>query len=106
MDLSFEALIDSFVNKYKTPNKARCARMDTTIPNFPTPICDRCDHGAIQDAEHIFTWCPAFSTLRQDVFENFEPDDLTKITDHQLGRFISESNYCWFPQDEEPEDPG
>ena len=74
--------------------------------NYPTPTCDRCDTGATQDAEHIFTQCPAFATLRQDVFENFEPDDLSKITDHQLGRFISESNYRWFPQDEEPEDPG
>ena len=74
--------------------------------NFPTATCDRCDTGATQDAEHIFTQCPAFATLRQDVFENFEPDDLSKITDHQLGRFISESNYRWFPQEEEPEDPG
>ena len=74
--------------------------------NYPTPTCDRCDTGAIQDAKHIFTQCPAFATLRQEVFENFEPDDLSKITDHQLGRFISESNYRWFPQEEEPEDPG
>ena len=74
--------------------------------NYPTPTCDRCGTGATQDAEHIFTQCPAFATLRQDVFENFEPDDLAKITDHQLGRFISESNYRWFPHDEEPEDPG
>ena len=49
---------------------------------------------------------PAFATLRQEVFENHEPDDLSEITDHQLGRFISESNYRWFPHDEEPEDPG
>ena len=74
--------------------------------NYPTAICDRCDTGAIQDAWHIFARCPAFATLRQDVFENHEPDDLSMITDHQLGRFISESNYRWFPHDEEPEDPG
>ena len=43
--------------------------------NFPTNICDRCDLGVIQDARHIFTECPAFATLRQEVFENFEPDD-------------------------------
>ena len=74
--------------------------------NYPTAICDRCDTGATQDAWHIFARCPAFANLRQDVFENHEPDDLSMITDHQLGRFISESNYRWFPHDEEPEDPG
>ena len=42
--------------------------------NFPTNICDRCDLGVIQDARHIFTECPAFATLRQEVFENFEPN--------------------------------
>ena len=48
----------------------------------------------------------AFATLRQEAFENHEPEDLARITDYQLGRFISESKYRWFPQDEEPEDPG
>jgi len=27
------------------------------------------------------------------------------ITDHQLGRFIAESNFRWFPNEEEPGDP-
>ena len=30
---------------------------------------------------------------------------LTQITDAQLSRFITESNYRWFPTDEEPENP-
>ena len=69
-------------------------------------LCGRCDTGAKQDAWHIFTQCPAFATLRQQIFKDHKPEDLTHITDHQLGSFISESNYCWFPHDEEPEDPG
>ena len=47
----------------------------------------------------------AFAEVRQRVFEDRYPEDLTKITDHQLGRFITESNYRWFPHDEEPGDP-
>ena len=51
--------------------------------------------------------CDAFSELRRDIFQTLEDlTDLTKITDHQLGRFIAESNYNWFFEEEEPEDPG
>ena len=74
--------------------------------NGPAATCDRCDTGATQDAWHIFSQCPAFATLRQEVFEDYEPEDLSRITDYQLGRFISESNYRRFPHDEEPEGPG
>ena len=65
----------------------------------------RCLKVEIQDAKHIFTRCDAFAELRRAFFEDYEPDDLSKITDCQLSRFISESNYRWFPQNEEPEDP-
>ena len=70
------------------------------------PICDRCDQGVPQDAKHIIAECDAFADLRRKIFETFDPIDLTKVTDHQLGRFISESNYNWFHSEEEPEDPG
>ena len=40
------------------------------------------------------------------IFEDHEPGDLTQVSGYQLGRFISESNYQWFPHVEEPEDPG
>ena len=73
--------------------------------NGPDMTCDRCDSGEIQDAAHVFTRCDAFATLRRDIFENHEPEDLTQITDAQLGRFITESNYRWFPTDVEPENP-
>jgi len=73
--------------------------------NGVSAICDRCDSGEVQDAQHIFTRCDAFSDLRRAIFENHEPDDLTQITDHQLGRFIAESNFRWFPNEEEPGDP-
>ena len=73
--------------------------------NGPNEACNRCDSGEVQDAKHIFTRCDAFSDLRRTIFENHEPDDLTQITDHQLGRFISESNFRWFPNEEEPGDP-
>ena len=73
--------------------------------NGVSAICDRCDSGAVQDAQHIFTRCDAFADLRRAIFENHEPDDLTQITDHQLGRFIAESNFRWFPNEEEPGDP-
>ena len=53
-----------------------------------------------------FQKCPAFATLGHQVIENHKPGDLSQISDHQLGRFLSESNYRWFPHDEEPEDPG
>ena len=42
--------------------------------------------------------------LKHEIFVDHEPEDLS-LTDRQLGRFISESNYRWFPHDEEPEDP-
>ena len=73
--------------------------------NGPENACDRCDSGETQDAKHIFTRCDAFAELRRDIFEDYEPEDLSKITDCQLSRFISESNYRWFPHNEEPEDP-
>ena len=73
--------------------------------NGPPNACNRCDSGETQDAKHILTRCDAFAELRREIFEDYEPDDLSKITDSQLSRFISESNYRWFPQDEEPEDP-
>ena len=30
----------------------------------------------------------------QPFFEDHEPEDITQISDHQLSRFISESNYA------------
>ena len=45
---------------------------------------------------HIITECDAFSALRRNIFQTLGHIDLTKVTDHQLGRFISESNYRWF----------
>ena len=69
--------------------------------------CNRCDRGVAQTAKHIVAECDAFSELRRDIFQTLEDlTDLTKITDHQLGRFIAESNYNWFFEEEEPEDPG
>ena len=73
--------------------------------NGPSATCNRCDSGEIQDANHIFTRCDAFANLRFRIFEDRYPQDLTKITDKQLGDFINESNYRWFPTDEEPGDP-
>ena len=73
--------------------------------NGPDNECNRCDSGETQDAKHILTRCDAFATLRREIFEDHEPEDLTQITDHQLSRFISESNYRWFPHSEEPENP-
>ena len=55
---------------------------------------------------HIITECDAFSALRRNIFQTLGHIDLTKVTDHQLGRFISESNYRWFNSKDEPEDPG
>ena len=74
--------------------------------NFPDNICDRCDQGVPQTAQHIITECDAFADLRRSIFQTLDQIDLTKVTDHQLGRFISESNYRWFHSEEEPEDPG
>ena len=69
--------------------------------------CDRCDKGVPQTARHIIAECDAFSGLRREIFKTIgDLTDLTKITDHQLGRFIAESNYKWFFEEEEPEDPG
>ena len=75
------------------------------ISTGPDITCDRCDSGEIQDAWHIFTRCETFAGLRMNIFEDDEPRDLERITDSQLSRFIAESNYRWFPMEEEPEDP-
>ena len=83
------------------PFKYHDNKSDPTVDT----ICDRCDQGVPQDAKHIITECDAFSDLRRKIFETLDPIDLTKVTDHQLGRFISESNYNWFFSEEEPEDP-
>ena len=75
--------------------------------NVTDDICERCDRGVPQTARHIIAECDAFSTLRREIFQTMgDLDDLTKVTDHQLGRFISESNCRWFFEEEEPEDPG
>ena len=47
--------------------------------------------------------------FRKKALQDFWPlkcSFIFQYSDHQLGRFISESNYRWFPHDEEPDDPG
>ena len=82
------------------------AHFKTDPINFPDNICDRCDQGVPQTAKCIITECDAFTDLIRDIFQTLDHIDLTKVTDHQLGRFISESNYHWFHSEKEPEDPG
>jgi len=77
----------------------KCGLIDWAAVN-----CDRCDMEVPQDAKHIFTECPAFANLRRDIFKNYAPQDLTQISDHQLERFIAESNFQWWPQAETPLD--
>ena len=45
-----------------------------------------------------------FANLRRDIFKDYAPQDLTQISDHQLGRFIEESTFQWWPQPETPLD--
>ena len=77
----------------------KCGLIDWDAVN-----CDRCDMEVPQDAKHIFTECPTFANLRRDIFKDHQPQDLTEISDHQLGRFIEESTFQWWPQAETPLD--
>ena len=46
-------------------------------------------------------------TLRFLIFHDAFPQSMEKITDFMLTRFIKESNFKWFPYDDDPlEDPG
>jgi len=62
-------------------------------------ICDLCDGGYTQDAEHIFRECEKFFIPRQIIFGNDKPD-LRLITDAQLSTFIEETDFPWFPVEE------
>ena len=77
----------------------KCGLIDWSAVN-----CDRCDMEKPQDSKHIYTECPAFATLRREIFKDHEPEDLTQITVSQLGRFINESNFPWWPQEGPPVD--
>ena len=51
--------------------------------------------------------CEAFAHLRHIIFGQAFPDDMNSITDKMLSDFIIQSNFKWFPLDDEPEhDPG
>ena len=63
-------------------------------------ICDLCDGGYTQDAEHIFRVCEKFYIQRQIIFGNDRPD-LRLITDAQLSTFMAETDFPWFPAEEE-----
>ena len=50
-------------------------------------------------------WYVACQTsVFQEIFQDHEPEDLTQITVSQLGRFIAESNFPWWPQEGAPID--
>ena len=74
----------------------------------PGPFCDRCmDTEALQTSKHILQECEAFAHLRHIIFGQAFPDDMNSITDMMLSDFIIQSNFKWFPLDDEPEhDPG
>ena len=41
------------------------------------------------------------------IFHDAYPQSMEKITDYMLTRFIKESNFKWYPFDDDPlEDPG
>ena len=44
------------------------------------------------------------TSVFQEIFQDHEPEDLTQITVSQLGRFIAESNFPWWPQEGAPID--
>ena len=74
----------------------------------PGPFCDRCmDTDALQTSKHILQECEVFAHLRQVIFGEAFPVNMDSITDSMLSRFIIQSNFKWFPLDDEPEhDPG
>ena len=74
----------------------------------PGPFCDRCmDTDALQTSKHILQECEVFAHLRQVIFGQAFPVNMDSITDSMLSRFIIQSNFKWFPLDDEPEhDPG
>ena len=62
---------------------------------------------ALQTSKHILQECEAFAHLRHIIFGQAFPDDMNSITDKMLSDFIIQSNFKWFPLDDEPEhDPG
>ena len=75
----------------------------------PGPFCDLCmDTDALQTSKHILQECEVFAHLRHVIFKDAFPDDMDNITDKMLSDFIIQSNFKWFPFDDEPEehDPG
>ena len=74
----------------------------------PGPFCDRCNVPFTkQTSKHILQECEVFAHLRHMIFHDAFPESMEKITDHMLTRFIKESNFKWFPFDDDPlEDPG
>ena len=60
-----------------------------------------------QTSKHILQECEVFAHLRFLIFHDAFPQSMEKITDFMLTRFIKESNFKWFPYDDDPlEDPG
>ena len=61
----------------------------------------------MQTSKHILQECEVFAHLRQVIFGEAFPVNMDSITDSMLSRFIIQSNFKWFPLDDEPEhDPG
>ena len=74
----------------------------------PGPFCDRCYKPFTkQTSKHILQECDVFAHLRHMIFHDAYPQSMEKITDYMLTRFIKESNFKWYPFDDDPlEDPG
>jgi hypothetical protein len=63
------------------------------------------DTDAKQTSKHILQECEVFAHLRHVIFGDAFPVDVESITDKMLSSFILQSNFKWFPFEEE-HDPG